>query len=455
MTRGTSDPPWPAVAGAAERLGAFAAASRWADAPESVRRTALRSLLNGLATTLASARDPAVSAAAAALGRFGGAAQASVIGRGERLDAGAAAFVNAVAMNLLDFDDTHLPTVIHVTAPVLAPALAVGEWRGAEGDAVLGAFSAGAEVALRVGLAVTPGHYARGWHITSTAGCLGAAVAAGKLLGLDASGLAAAIGLASSLASGHVENLPSAGKNASVGNAARSGILAALLAEAGQQAAPLAIEGPLGWARACGDAPDLGAIGAGLGERWEFARNTFKPYPAGIVMHAVIDAGLELRARHGLAPAAIRDVVVHGDALLLARGDRIVRSARDARVSLQHCAAVALARGRAGPEEFEEAAFDPSVAALRDRVRAREDDALPLGAARVTVTDRDGRAFTATVMHARGSLARPLSDAEIEDKLREAARAGGTRCDPDRVIGAAWRVEEPGGLARLLAAASG
>ncbi|RVU14234.1 MmgE/PrpD family protein [Methylobacterium oryzihabitans] len=453
MTRAV---PLPATAGATQRLGAFAAGVRWADAPEAVRRTALRSLLNGLATALGSAHDPAVAAAATALGRFGGAAQATVIGRGERLDAGAAAFVNAVAMNLLDFDDTHLPTVIHVTAPVLAPALAVAEWRGADGAACLEAFAAGAEIACRVGLAVTPGHYRRGWHITSTAGCFGAAAAAGKLLGLDAEGIAAALGLASSLACGHVENLPSAGKNASVGSAARSGILAALLAEAGQRAAPLAIEGPLGWARACGDEPDLDAIEAGLGDHWEFARNTFKPYPAGIVMHAVIDAALDLRGRHGLDPSAIRTVAVHGDALLLARGDRVVRSARDARVSLQHCAAIALARGRAGPAEFEDAAvFDPEVAALRERVRAGRDDGLPLGAARVSVTLDDGRDLSATVARARGSLENPLSDAEIEDKLRAAVAVGQGTCHPETVIRSAWEIAEAGGLARLLAAVAG
>jgi len=350
---------------------------------------------------------------------------ATVYGQATRLDAMAAAFVNAVAGNLLDFDDTHLRTVIHPAAPVVPVAFALAEAHGRSGAAVLEAVLLGGEVACRIGNMVSPGHYDRGWHITSTCGAFGAAAAAAKLLGLDAEQTAHAIGIAASEAAGIVENLPSAAKNVSVGNAARHGILAALFAARGWEAAPMALEGPLGWARATGDAPDLEAVTQGLGEDWEIARNTFKPYPAGIVFHAVIDAAAALREAIP-APTAITAVEVAGDALLLARGDRRVETARDARVSIHHCAALGLLRGSADVTDFEQPAVDdPALAALRARVRARRDDSLARGAARVTVTLADGQVLERLVTEPVGSADRPLSDAALAAKYRANAALAG------------------------------
>ena len=435
-------------------LGQFGATALWEDFPATVQQATRRSLLNGLATALGSARDPVVAAMARALRPIAGPDQAILIGQRQRMDAASAAFVNAVAINLLDYDDTHLPTIIHPTAPVASAALALAQWRGSSGRDVLEAFAIGGEITCRIGLAVSPGHYARGWHITSTCGVFGAAAASARLLRFDADRCADALGIAASLSSGLVENLPTAAKNASVGNAARGGIVAALLAGEDQNAAATSIEGPLGWARATGDEPDIAALTGELGTHWEFARNTFKPYPAGIVMHAVIDACLDLRAAHALDPARIAAITVSGDALLLARGDRLVSNARDARVSIHHCASVALLFGKAGVREFSETVvFDPEVIALRGKMKAELDAAMPVGAARVDVTLVDGRTLSQTVASARGSLERPLSDADIEAKLRRLAEGGGTGCDADRVIDAVWTLDrDDAGLNRLIAA---
>jgi 2-methylcitrate dehydratase PrpD len=437
-------------------LGQFVAAARWEDYPDAIRHAAKRSLLNGIATALGSARDPVVETLARTLRLFSNSGDAALIGRPARVDAGSAAFINAVAINLLDFDDTHLPTIIHPTAPVAAAALALAEWRGLNGAQLLEAFVAGAETACRIGLGVSPGHYARGWHITSTCGAFGAAAACAKLLNLGAVETGHAIGIAASLASGLVENLPTAAKNASVGNAARGGMLAAMLAQAGEHASLTAIEGPLGWARASGDAPDVEAMIGKLGTRFEFGRNTFKPYPSGIVMHAVIDACLDLRAAHNLTAADIVAVTVVGNALLLARGDRVVANARDARVSIHHCAAVALLFGTAGVNEFSQPmVFAPDVVAVRAKVTAERDGAMPVGAARVTIDCHDGRKLATEVTDARGSLKRPLSDAEIEAKLRNCTRDGSPACNSEAVIEAVWRLDREASLGRLVEAVSG
>ena len=180
----------------------------------------------------------------------------------------------------------------------------------------------------------------------------------------------------------------------------------------------------------------------GLGERWEIARNTFKPYPAGIVFHAVIDAAIALRDAAPLD--AISAISVAGDALLLARGDRAVGNGRDARVSIHHCVALGLVRGTAGVADFgEPAVADPALAAMRGRVQAVLDPSLPRGAARVTLNLADGRSLTHTVETPLGSEANPLSDAQIEAKfLANAPNAGAA-------VAAVWEDDLPAFMAAL------
>jgi 2-methylcitrate dehydratase PrpD len=432
----------PGQTGVTHRLGDFIAGSRWADLPDAVRHEGRRSLLNFLGCALGVAMTPPIDMPMRVLASLSGEPRVTVIGRPERLDVLGAAFINAVSANLLDYDDTHLRTVIHPAAPVAPVVLGLAELRGLSGSAALHAMVLGIEVACRIGNAVSPGHYARGWHITSTCGIFGAAAAAARLLGLDADRTAHALGIAASESAGLVENLPSAAKNVSVGNAARNGLFAALLAEQGYEAAPAAIEGPLGWARAMGDTPRTHEIVDGLGQVWEAARNTYKPYPCGIVMHAVIDACLALRERHGLRPDAIAEVVISGDQLLLDRGDRAVTNERDARVSIHHCAAAAFLFGDAGLRAFElPVVRNPAVDAFRRRVVARLDPASPRGAATARVRLTDGQVFETTVTAARGSLERPLSDAELEAKFRDSCAHGGFAGAIGAIIAQAWRID--------------
>jgi len=438
---------------AAARLGRFVAGTRGDDLPPALRHEARRSILNFIGCALGVAEHDAVATALRVLAPFSGAPRCTVFARRERLDPMAAAFINALAGNLLDYDDTHLNTVIHPSAPVAPPVLALAESRALSGAEVITAFVLGAEVECRIGNAVSPAHYARGWHITATCGVFGAAAATAKLLGLPTEQIAHALGIAASQSAGLVENLSTAAKNVGVGNAARNGLLAALFAEQGYAAAPASIEGPLGWARACGDEAAPDALTGSLGERWEFARNTYKPYPCGIVMHSVIDACLELRAAHGLTGEEVAQVVVYGDALLLARGDRPVNDDRDARVSIHHCAAAALLWGRAGVREFAPGCVaDPAAVALRQRVRAELDASLPTGAARVRVSTAAGAHHETTVLHARGSIAQPLSDADIEAKVRDLAAMGGSGCDAARVIEAVWTLDDAANVSALMAA---
>jgi len=425
------------------QLARFLVESRWEDIPAPVRHEGKRTLLNSLGAALGGCADPAIGKALAVLRQFSGQPEATVIGYAERLDALNAAFINAAAANVFDFDDTHLPTVIHPAAPVVPAVLALVERQRLSGSDLLHALILGVEVECRVGNSVTPYHYSRGWHITSTCGVIGAAAAAGKLLGLDHPQMIWALGLAANQACGLVESLGSMAKSVSVGNAPRNGIVAALLAQQGFTAAPQTLEGPRGFAHVMGDRPALALIDKGLGTTWESARNTYKPYPCGIVLHPVIDALLELRARNGLRAESVERVTVRGHPLLRQRTDRPrPRSGREAQVSLQHTSGVCFIHGAAGLAQYTDAsAREPAVIAFGEKVEIQDDPAVPVEAAIVTLRTTDGRTLTHEIRHALGSLGRPMSDGEIEAKVRDLAAFGGSGCEIDQLIEAAWGLE--------------
>jgi 2-methylcitrate dehydratase PrpD len=457
MQRPSPESERPATPCVTARWGEFVVRSRGCDIPASVRHEAKRSILNIVGTSLGAASHPDVDRLISLLAAVSGPAEATVLGRSERLDILNAAFVNAVSANLLDFDDTHLDTVIHPSAPIAPPLFALAEQRGLSGSQLIHAFVLGVELECRLGNSVSPGHYARGWHITATCGVFGAAAASARLIGLDAASTAHAIGIAASQSAGIAENLATGAKNVGIGNAARNGLFAALLAERGLSAAPRAIEGAQGWARAVGDELMPDALLADLGERWEITRNAYKPYPCGIVLHAVVDACFELRSRYALAAADIAAVTVAGHPLLLARADRSVANERDGKISIHHSVAAVFLCGAAGVREYSDAVvMDPAIVAFRERVHAEIDPALPIGAARVSARTTGGKTFSTQVMHARGSIEQPMTDADVERKVRALASLGCPACDIDRVIAAVWeldRADSVRSLMRLVTAA--
>ena len=171
--------------GVTERLANFVVATRWSDLPNEVAHQAKRSLLNFFAVALTGCRNETFEIALGALSAFSGGEQATLIGRRERIDALNAAFLNAAGANVLDFCDTHVPTAIHPTAPLAPALLALAELQRVSGRDLLLAFVLGQEIECRVGLAMSPSHYNRGWHITATCGVFGAAAGSGRAFGAE------------------------------------------------------------------------------------------------------------------------------------------------------------------------------------------------------------------------------------------------------------------------------
>lgn len=436
-------------------LSRFVAQCRWQDLPPAVRQEAKRSLVNYFAVGFAGCREAPVEKAVQVLGPFTAKATASVIGRSERLDLFNAAFVNAMGANVFDFDDTHPNTIIHPTAPVAPALFAFAETYGLRGEDLLLAFALGAEAECRIGNAVSPGHYRRGWHITSTCGVFGAAIAVGKALALDAQRLGWAIGNAAVQAGGLVETLGTMSKSISVGNAAKNGLLSALLARDGFSGPPHPLEGERGFLRIATDAPRIDAVCEGLGERWELLSNTYKPYPCGVVLNPVIEACIALAADARLSIADIGGIEIVGHSLLRERTDRPgVRTGRESQVSAQHAVAVSLTRARAGLAEFSDAAVaEPALRELGAKVAFSDDDRYAVDSARVRVRLCSGAVLERFVEHAYGGSARPMSDADLEAKLRQLMTYVRAQQEPAPLIRALWELEQAPDAASVMALA--
>lgn len=397
------------------RLFAEAPAPRSGAARGETRRT----LLNYLGCVAGGTGHDTVVRAAAALG-IAGSGDATLIGRRERTDPFHAALINGIAVNVYGFDDTHLQTVIHPAGPVASALFALADTRSLSGRAFVDALILGVEAECRLGLAAGPEHMSRGWHATGTAGVFGAAVAVGAAVGLEAGRMTAALALAACQPVGLRHNFGSMAVSFHVGRAAQNGLTAALLAEQGFAAGADAIGGPAGWAEALGATLDRDILLRPIEPPFEIERNTYKAFASGIVTHPAMEAAIRIARGHDVAPAQVSRIVVRGHPLVRElTGTMAPASALGCKVSIAHAVAVALAERRGGPAQFGERAFrDPAVARLRGRVALEVDPALDRDAAGVSVELEDGRILSEHVDHVIGSLARPMTDADLADKVR-------------------------------------
>lgn len=436
--------------GVTEELARHIAATRWDDLPSQVRHQAKRSLVNFFAVTLAGCRSAPIEVARRSLAEFSGGRLVAMIGHAERIDALSAAFLNAAGANVDDFCDTHTATVIHPTAPVAGALLSYAGLRQVSGSELLLALVLGNEVQARIGLAMSPSHYNRGWHITSTCGVFGAAAAIGKLIGLNQRQMVWALGIAATQSAGLCECLGTPAKSVSVGNAARNGLWSALLAEKGFDGPAEPLAGLQGFYHALAEEADLSCLTDGWGDRWEIMATSYKPYPCGFVIHPVLDCVLDWRRDHPTADVA--RVVVRGNPLLSVRADRPeISTGREAQVSVQHAVAAALCKGQAGLDQFTDACVrDPEVVKLRGMVEVLRDARFSTVAAEVDITTADGKIFKLKQSAARGSDANPLSDSDLEEKLRATARLWDPHYDAAPLIDAIWAVETSADVSKLI-----
>ncbi len=425
-----------------QRLAGLAADVRAGGLPDDLRADVARRVLDLLGNSLAATTEQPARTVTAVARSWGGDPQATLIGGGGlRLPAPSAALVNGTLAHSLDFDDTHLPSVLHPSSPVIPAALAVAEARGSSGAALLDAAGVGIEVTVRLGMAGYDRElgnsvfFERGLHATSICGTIGAAVAAATLSGLDAAGIADAAAIAASMGAGVIEANRTGGtvKRVHCGWAAHAGVAAASMAEHGITGPPTVLEGRFGFLQAyCGDQVDLSALTDGLGERWELPGIFFKPYPCNHFTHAGIDAALRLRGA-GVDPADVESIELGAPGAVLRTiaepaGEKArPRSGYHAAFSGPYTVAAALLGGGGlgvFHEDFtDEAAADADRLALAAKVRcfadSRCDEIFPYQfPAVLRVRLRDGRELEERVEVNRGGPGDPLSADEVATKFR-------------------------------------
>jgi 2-methylcitrate dehydratase PrpD len=414
----------------AGRVAEFAAALDPADVPDEVLERARHLVLDAVGLAYASTAYRFSGVARDALATFGG-GDHPVLGMPDRLSPRDAAVLNGVLVHGMDFDDTHIPAVTHVSAAALPAALSAATVAGASTRDMMLAYVLGVEVSARVGLGGAGGFHDVGFHPTAVAGAFGAAVAAGRLTGLDADGLVAAQGVVGSMSAGLLEFLEDGSwtKRLHPGWAAMCGLTAAAFARAGWTGPAAVYEGRFGlYATHLAGRPNRPeAVGEDLGTHWELMRTAVKPYPICHFNHAFADAALLLRDEHGIDAADVRAIrcAIHpvpGKVVCQPPENKWVpRDEYDAKFSLPFAVSAALARGRFTLAELEDDALaDPEILALARKVEVVDDheglfpDAY---SGRVEIELADGRVVAHREQVNRGHDQRPLTNAEIVEKF--------------------------------------
>ena len=409
----------------AAEIASFVSSLTYEDVPMDAVQIAERCFVDTVGVTLAGASEGAGETAATAMRAAGeDDGPASILGRGTSAPATGAAFVNGTAGHGLDFDDVSDGVNGHPSVTLVAPCLAVGEAVGASGQAVLAAFVAGFETECYLTAPISPDHYAAGWHATSTIGTFGAAAAAASLLDLDESRAAHAINIAASMPAGLKRNFGTMTKPMHAGQAARSGVTAAYLADDGFTADPDAIRASKGFIDLYGgtDDPDFDATHV-LGEEWAIVKYGVgvKKYPCCYFTHTGITAASRLVNEHDIDVDDVAAVDVRasrgaGDALHNVDPE----TGLEGKFSMHYSIASAIARDRVGLAAFDDENIDdPDVQAVREKVSFETDPTVSYGSYTTTVTIEtvDAESYSLTLDKPEGTHDNPLSEAELREKF--------------------------------------
>ncbi|ELY50418.1 MmgE/PrpD family protein [Natronolimnohabitans innermongolicus] len=404
-------------------LATFVASLSFDDVPDDAVTLIERAVLDTVGVTLAGSTTDTAQRVRSAVATTGG--DTTLLGVDDSLPRSDAVFVNATAGHCLDFDDVALPVMDgHPSVPMVAPLLAVGEGRNATGEALIAAYAAGFETQHYVAQPISPTHYEDGWHATSTIGTFGTAAAVAHLLGLSAEEVAHAVNIAASMPAGLKRNFGSMTKPVHVGQAARSGTTAALLAAEGVTADASAVAGDRGFLDLySSDEPDRDRFPV-LGEEWALSTDGIdvKKYPCCYYTHAAIYGAAELSREHEIDPEtidAVRVTASRGAEDALHHADP--STGLEAKFSMEYVVARALVDGGVGLAAFDDDRVgDADVQAIRERVSFDVDPDLEYdsNAATIEVTTTAGAEYERTQERPPGTNAEPLSLEELQDKYR-------------------------------------
>jgi 2-methylcitrate dehydratase PrpD len=425
-------------------LATWASRVRFEDLPADVVEATKLRVMDVIGLSLAGAETTFGKSTRDAIVAMSPAGPCRILGFGDRVGVTAAAFANGALSQALEYDDTHNESIVHMSSPAVAAALALSEFTAVKGRDLITAIALGNEISCRVGSVSSGELHKRGFHPTGLFATFGAAYLAAKLLArdnepLDAEAMTRAAGIAGSFASGLLECWVDGTQTKFLhpGWSAQGGITAAMLARSGVTGPAQVFEGRWGLFASHVQDPnahrDFTRIDADLGTRWESRNSSFKPFPAAHVIHPYISAAIRLREKRGIQPAEIESVDCPVTPFIVSivcepTAEKFApASDSHGRVSLQYSLAEALFAGELGKRAYSDRnRRNPEILALARKVRYHIDPDYP-GPGRfkgeVTLTLQDGRQFTEVEEYNRGSAGNPMTYQELRAKFED--NAGG------------------------------
>lgn len=427
----------------------FIGAARGRNYPAEIVDAARKCLVDWCGVALGARDEEAAKAVRKVVLNWGTTGNAQVL-LGGRTAPAAAALINGTMAHCLDYDDTHVGSVTHVSGPTVAAALAVGTHRGASEQDVLSALVTGFEVAARLGNGAGQKANLRGFHATGIFGTFGAAAAASALLGLDEMRIRNALGAAATQTGGLTESFGTMSKPFHAGKAALNGVLAAELAAEGFAAKEDLIEPGQGLSAAVFQDGSGTLATLDFAQDWEITRNTFKPYAACLLTHALIDAARSLSDKVKGREVRRVEAVVSQPAVKLANKPN-PRTPLEGKFSLAYCAALGLSGYEASEADFCDARIaDPAIRRIVERVEPKPSETMAETAARIVVELADGSRLDADVPLALGNPGNPMSWDDMWRKFEPLVVPSlGTRAD--ELFDLLRRFEKPGSLERFCA----
>lgn len=435
----------------AEQFASHLVATKAEDIPSGILEVGKACLLDTCGVALLGCQEPLVDILCDVTNLFGGNAQASIIGRSSKASIPDAALINGASAHALDYDDMHLASGMHPSAPVICAALSVAEFTGASGNDFLRAVILGLETCTRLGEVMNPYHYDRGWHTTGTLGHFGAAVSAATLLGLNASQMTVALGLAATQSAGLKETFGTMAKPFHAGHAARDGVISAYLALKGFTCTSTMLEGKVGYGKVMGEAPDWQHLLTEWGNRWSTEKILYKPHVSSFCTQALIEGVLELREQHSIGAEHVREI--RGFVSEMSMKNATIakpKTGMEGKFSLPFAASLALVQGSATKQDFcDERANDPVIENIRSLTKISAGVGVKWPQAIVEIDTTSGQQFKTFV-----DLEKRMETAEqkwqvSESKFRRICTSLLDATDIDRIVNAIQTIDTASNLSDL------
>jgi len=428
----------------AEQFADYIYHTSYDDIPKDIQRFAKLCILDWIGVTLGGSKEPVSDILLSLIDIMGGNPHATIIGKRVKTNALFAALINGTMSHALDFDDTHKGAGIHPSVCLAPAAVAVAEYKKASGKDLITAFIIGFEVAARIGIAAGQTHYEDGWHATATIGRFSAMASAAKLMGLSPEQIVNAFGITGTQVSGLREVFGTMSKPFHAGKAAMDGILSIALARRNFDSSHEIFEGRFGLKTVFSPKSEYNDMLTGLGKQFHIQDIAFKPYASALATHSTIQTIEAMRKEENINGADVEEIQIEFGPLPFSVVNRKnPQKVLEGKFSVQHCAAIALIRGRVGRDMFNSTELnDPQIMAMRDRINVLLNPELTRFETIVTVKTKQGNTLKEFIKESKGSPGVPLTFPEMKEKFIDLATSVIPTENAEKIIEKIGRLQE-------------